>query len=245
MATDRGATKAKRHRLSERSRMNIVLIVAAHMNECDLVRIILGVKDGEEFKLGAAQRNSTTEKGTIGKAVDFILKRPELIRELGFSEHLRLKERKQAIENACRAWMAAWGHKQRSRLADLPRKTRTRGVKHDDMLWLGDLLVSVEYTDEYGNERRFGTLEDILQYSLAAAADGDLSDGERAKAHDRASRMMNIMAGGNGKVCKGLNVIQPDVVALCGYGSGQDTPGASPLYACSMVHHARVGGEPL
>lgn len=206
--------------------MNIVLIVALHMNDCDRVRFMLGVEDGEEFKLGAAQRESTTEKGTIGKAVDYILKRPALLRELGFSEELRLKERKQAIENACRAWMAAWGQKQRSSLADLPRKTRTRGVNRDDMLWLGELLVSVEYTDEYGNERRFGTIDDILQHSLTAAADDDLSETERAEARDRAARMMRIMAGGKGKVQESLNVIQDDVVELCGCGPGADMPSA-------------------
>lgn len=241
MAKDRGVTKAKRHRLSVRSRINIIVIVALHMNDCDRIRFMLGVEDGKQFKLGAAQRESTTEKGTIGKAVDYILKRPELLRALGFLEHLKGKERKQAIENACRAWMAAWGQKQRSSLADLPRRTRDRGVTPDDMHWLGELLVSVEYTDKYDNQRRLGTLDEILQHSLAAAADGDLSDQERAEAHDRAARMQSIMAGGKGKVRESLNVIQKAVVELCRYEltrSGQPLP----LYAWWKFHYVRVGG---
>ena len=195
--------QAPMHRFSVRSRFNLVLAVAYHMDEADFKRLLRGVEPPEEFKLSRVQGDDQTKQATISRAVDFIYNDSELMKALGVPMCLTPDQQKQCIENGCRSWVKAWGNRNRTSLADLPRTAKGGlQVSADDLYWLGDLLVNVTYVDDEGNKRRFGSLDQILQH--CEHVDLTRTFAERQEAAERAQRLISIRLRTKGNILDAL-----------------------------------------
>lgn len=205
MARAAGKKQAPMHRFSVRSRLILIIVVAHFMKDSDFDRFVHGVDPPEKFKLGSGQRNDTTQKATIGRAIDYIYNDAGLMKDLGVPMCLTKEQQRQCIENGLRSWMAECADRTRSSLEDRPRKARGGlKVSAEDLFWLGDLLVSVEYVDDDGNRRRFGSLDHILQHYQHMVVDASQTFAQREEAAERVRRMQSIMLRMQGKTLDAL-----------------------------------------
>ena len=223
--------RAAIHRYDERSRFNLVLVVARHMNDADFKQLVLGVHPPEQFKLGDEQRESKSKKGTIAKAVDFIDSDPDLLKALGIPQGQTQVQQRQNIENACRTWMQAWGNSERKSLA-APKRTgkgkAKNGVPVEKLQYLGKLLLNERYLDTDGNQRQFPSLEKLLQHSRDVAQDSTCSDEQRAEAAQRAANMEVIKRDATGRAKDSLDVVIKAAAKACEY-----VPTESALTLCA------------
>lgn len=220
MEADVRPKRAVIHRYDERSKFNLVLVVARHMNDADFKRLVHGVHPPDKFKLGDEQRDNKPEKGTIAKAVDFIDNDPDLLKALGIPEGQTQGQKRQNIENACRTWMQAWGNSERKSFAAAKRTGNgdgKNGVPFEKLQYLGNLLLNERYKDADGNQRQFPSLENMLQHSQNIAQDSTHSDEERAEAAQRVARMEEIKLNATGRARESLDVVLKAAAKACEY----------------------------
>lgn len=135
---------------------------------------------------------------------------PDLCKDFG-------RQDAENIRSLCHYWF--WqdaGDAERMSLADRPRMTKgDYGLSDEDCFFMGDLLVTMEWEDSYGNGRQFTGLDEILLHCRSRATADDSTPEARERAQHRTEHLEDIKSRASGLANSSLNTLLDHVCAKC------------------------------